>query len=226
VTCNALESRIRARCDSRTIRQSQSVLVDWINEAIAALENLLLDEDSVLRGTTTTGNIVSGTQTTAVPSDLLKLVGVQIKDTDGYWYWLESCPLQEIETRDTSTDRRGMRYTLYGDDLHFDKIPGWSEIDGVKFWYVPSHTNISGTGTYDGVNGWDEYVVAQVVVWVKEKAEKDITSAAALLGLAEKKVLRAARKRNRGQPDRIRITRGFGGMRDYRWRRGHFPRGP
>lgn len=226
-SAQALLDRIRARCDSRTIRQDNTILIDWINEAIAELWEVVSNANPRWRFEAFTPiNIVAGTQDYGLPDACFRVGRVDLLLDTGDWVPITNCQFMEVEFR-TSTNRVGtrvgMRYALNGERLYFERNPSWSKTGGMKIWGTPIAPKFD-TGnlseTMDFFNGWDRYVVNKVIVDWAQADQRTVEAALALLTKAEQEVLSAATRKDIGQGKRLRLVdpgRGIGSLRRRRW---------
>lgn len=196
-TLSQLRTRILDVTDKREQRFSQSVLNTWINQAICEFEDAVLEVQDTYNLKSDTINIVSGTYDYSLPSDFYRLRGVDIYDGT-YWYSMKPFNFDTRNDRQvtsgTSTD---MVYLIYQNYIRLQPTPGYSRTNGLRVWYVPVHTDLSGdSDTYDGVNGWEDFVVYSVGLRIREAEEEDASLMASLLGQARARIQKAASYRD------------------------------
>ena len=221
ITMAGLLTRIRSRYDSRSIRQDNNVLTDWCEEAMVDLIDLVHEVNPSYFVEYGTIDVVSGTQNynldAALTPNIYKAYGVQIKQANGDYDWIERVPWQNIVTPSQATaNRSGVGYCVMGDELWLSDKPNWAETAGIRIAYVP----IPVAGAYDpfdGIMGWEEYVVLTVVVQAKEADEKDSTSTQRLLARKEAQIRRRAKIRDMGNPPKMRLSSAGGNERLRRW---------
>jgi len=219
-TATLLEMRNRAYqrggFENATARFPTAEVNALINESIADLW------DQVLRArgfdkyeTTTTVTTSAGTSTYALSWMFYELLGVSINPGSG----LRSYPLERFmalerpELADTSVPRTGYPYyyKLLGDNIELLPIPQGAY--SVELRYIPAATRlVSDSDTFDGINGWEEWVVVDVVRKMATK-ERDWEFVAALQGdlsrLAER-IRTLAGARDRAGKQRVVDVRGRG----------------
>jgi len=223
-TLQALLDRIRSRCDSRSIRQSDLVLTDWINEAITELWEIVSNANPTWMFREFPAiNIVQGTQSYVVPTDCFRVGRVDLLQDSGDWFSMTNCTFMEVEFTQASTaPRGGMRYSLVGENLYLERSPGWSQVGGLKIWGIPVPEKLTQSGqTMDFIHGWERYVVNKVIVDWSQADQRVVEAAAVLLGKAEQQILSAATRRDIGQGVRLRLVDPGGGIGGLRAKRGH-----
>jgi hypothetical protein len=87
--------------------------------------------------------------------------------------------------------------------IRFEPDPGGRVY---RLWYVRASPS-EGNTEYDGVNGWEEYVIADVAIKMMIKSESDPSAAMALKSEAEARINRMAPKRDQGRPVQVADTR-------------------
>jgi hypothetical protein len=161
-TLTLLRTEVRQRADieSATTRFPDSELTRYINQGIAELYDLLVDargrsyyRKSTPQSITTTVDTV----TYALSSDFYKLIAVRNEDS----FPLSNFgPVEEADLAfDSSTVDRPLFYDLQG--AYIALRPYHRAGYTVIVDYVPCATQLSSDGdTFDGINGWEDYVVA------------------------------------------------------------------
>jgi hypothetical protein len=61
---------------------------------------------------------------------------------------------------------------------------------------------------YDGINGWEDWVIWTVAMWMAQKEERDITPFQSQLGMLEQRILDLAGARSVGDPERVVDVKG------------------
>lgn len=181
---------------------------DMINESVAELYDVLrccYGQDYYVKTFAITTTAV--TDTYALPTDFLSLLGVDVafgqniiltarpfmwNERNRYkWYpgWVYSQPVF---------------YRLQAGSIKF--IPAPQGGYAITLWYVPTPTPlVAPSDTFDGIAGWEEYVVLDVAIKALTK-DGDLETAGALLG--QKAAMRArieaaAGARDVGAPERV-----------------------
>jgi len=205
-----LRDRIRRLADVRsTVRWTDAIINDLINEAVPELQDLILSENDTYLLTFEQKNIVAGTASVALPTDFYKLRGVDILDSSGEWRTLQRFNFQARWSTDSQiTARTDLMYSVQGDTLVFHAEPGWSQTNGVMIWYWYILADLINDITeFNGQNGWDKWIVYKVAIEIMVADEQDITSMAALLGAQEQRIRKAASVRDRANPPVVRDVR-------------------
>lgn len=183
-------------------------ITEYINKSIAELYDLLLTttygDDYFVSSTTitltgaTTYNLV-----TAIPT-FYKLKGVDIQD-GSQWRTLRPFMFAERNRqRNAAIDIVDQyRYRLVGNNLQFEtNAPPASGT--IKVWFVPVATSLAlGSDTFDGVNGWEEYVVLDAAIKCLLKEESDATALMKLKQMQLERIMAAAPNRNAAEPQRV-----------------------
>lgn len=134
---------------------------------------------------TTTGQ----TDTYALPADFFKLLGVDLQRYPGQVSnpssWVTIWQFNFAQRNNYSLPGlRGswagtMRYRLRGDNIVFQPCPAASQT--LRLWYAPVFTPlVDDDDAFDGVNGWEEWVVNDVALKALVKDESDLSGVGAL----------------------------------------------
>lgn len=179
-----------------------------VNQRIAQLYGKLVrargDEYYAVKATPST---VAGVDTVALAAAFFKLLYVSAK-IGGRWVPLERFELQEADDyQDSSWNLvRVPRYRTMGGNLLLRPVP-----DGVfelQVWYVPHATVLVADGdTFDGINGWEDYVTIGTAIDLKAKEESDTKDLQVELARMDAEITALADTRDEGQPARIRDVR-------------------
>lgn len=177
VTLTALQTAVRQRVNLENSGfVTDAELTDLINRAVAELHDVLAGINGDMRlekesSITTSAN----TRTYALPSDFLTVTSV--------WFDAGTGQLVKIEPympREAQDDWQAsgwsylsrVTYRLQGANIRFVPLPSGRYTVTLK--YIPTSTVLSSGGdTIDSVNGWDEWVLAQVCALVCAKSESD-----------------------------------------------------
>lgn len=188
---------------------SDTEITEYINKSIAELYDLLLTttygDDYFLTSDTITLTGATEYNLATETADFYKLKGVDIQD-GGVWRSLKPFMFQERNRQRTVSaptlaDR--YRYRLVGTKLRFetnDPPPSGT----IKIWYVPVYTPlVSGSDTFDGVNGWEEYVILDAAAKCLLKEESDASALLQLKAAQAKRIIDTAPNRDAGEPQRV-----------------------
>lgn len=204
VTLTALTSRIRERGEFASGYISDAVLKDWINESIAELYDLIcsVSKDYYLSSQTVT--VSSGTNSYDLATAFYKCIGVDIIDGSGQTRNMQRYNFSERnQYQNSGSDKTVTRYRVQGSKLYLEPTPTYS--GSITVWYVPVPTLLSATtDTLDGILGWDEYVVLDVLMKCAAKEESDVSVFAAQKEAVKKRILNMASERDVGEAPRVR----------------------
>lgn len=142
----------------------------------------------------------------ALPSDFLKLLGVDIRDGSD-WVTMRSFTFGERNkyTKALTAPRYGathLRYRINGDNLWLMPQPdaGLS----LQVWYVPRMTELSlDADVAKGVSGWLEYVIVDAAIKCLQKEESDVSVLLAQKQALIQRIESAAGSRDAGAPPRV-----------------------
>jgi len=183
-------------------------ITEYINKSIAELYDLLLTttygDDYFVSSTNIT---LTGATTYSLTSNIptfYKLKGVDIQD-GGQWRTLRPFMFAERNRqRNAAIDIIDQyRYRLVGNNLQFEtNAPPASGT--IKVWYVPAATLLTtGSDTFDGVNGWEEYVVLDAAIKCLVKEESDVSALVKFKEDQLQRIMAAAPNRNAAEPQRV-----------------------
>jgi hypothetical protein len=192
VTLANLRTRIRNRGEWLDTYISDAEILAMVNASIAQLHNIItgLDPDYFL--SSDDSNVVSGTATYALATDCFKPKGVDLN-----------------QLQSGAGERLWTRYRIEGSNIRLMPTPGWSETNGLRLWYIPTPTVLSAdSDTYDGISGFDEWVVLNCCVMCAAKEGSDTSVFMAQKKEVERLVRSAAAIRDIGEPDMVRDVYG------------------
>jgi len=201
VTFIEMKTRARQRADmenSTFIKESE--LNFYINDSLAELYDILVQKfgaNYYLKQFTIT--TAPGVLEYDLPVDFYKINGVDLVrgNSDSN---LTLKPFMFIE-RNSRTFFDNYRYRLLGNKIHFLDPDASREI---LVWYVPiSERLVLDTDTFDGINGYEEYVIIDAAIKMKEKEESDIQGLLVSKQMMNKRIEEAAENRDEGSSDRV-----------------------
>lgn len=198
VTVASLRTRIRQRADVETADQANSIVTTdeldtVINEAYRALYDIIANHAGPHYYATSAS--VSPSSFT-LPADFYRALGVDLPN-----FWGTSRPYSLRRFSFAERNRRAGALFAAGYDPPTYRIEGgvirWeptsaAPTSAVTLWYIPTPAALATGGSFDGVNGWDEFVVCWGVRYVKEKQEEDSGPAILKLREAEARVRESA----------------------------------
>lgn len=144
----------------------------------------------------------------ALPTDFFKLLGVdlQVSGTSNYL----TLPRFNFGERNqyslpgiqTFAGRTNMKYRLRGNFIWFIPLPTSGMV--LRMWYVPRFTPlVNPTDSFDGINGWEEFVVNDAAMKALAKEESDISSIMAMQQVQERRLDNIMENRDAGSPSTV-----------------------
>ena len=206
-TLSSLISDVRLRIDRQNSQYvSDTELTEYINQSITELYDMLV----AARGhgyymKSSTIATVGGTDAYDLPADFYECTGVDALIAG-----------DTVTLRPFMFDERNMfkvagiwspalpiYYRLRDAKITF--IPTPSGIYTVTLWYIPAcpRLNFENPNSFDGINGWEEYVVCDAAAKAKEKEGLDSTALVARLARLTRRIEGLAVQRDVGKPERV-----------------------
>lgn len=178
LTLAQIRTQARQRADMEISQfVTDSELTNYVNSSIAELYDILVSrfEDYYILDTTAT--VANGADTIALPADFYKLKGLDYDVGGGQYETVRS--FQFVERNETYDPGFGtfprMRYRVLGSVLKLtppDFAPG-----DYRIWYIPRFTAlVNDADTFDGINGWTEYVIVDCAIKMLNKEESDASA--------------------------------------------------
>lgn len=169
-------TEVRNRGEYRAPYITDTELNSYINASVAHLYDILVEQDPSRYLTQGTISVVSGTESYALPATFYKAISVNIPytgSTSGYVVarrigWQE----RHHYASGIGSNKETTYYSIRGGNIYFWPTPTWT--DTVQFEFIPVYTTLTNdTDTFDCVNGWEEWVVADVLAKCAAKADDD-----------------------------------------------------
>lgn len=217
-TVAQLTADIRARADMETDDGDDEFVTDtmilgWINLAIAELVEIIIAETEELWGVPGLGITVSSTGVTSqgvdrydLASDVFKPIGVDISYDGGVnWQTCERFPFAERNNQ-RSLYGNVPRYAFVGNKLMFAPTP--QGVISYRYWYLPTFTPLT-NGSFDFVHGWDDWVACRVAIRCLQKEESDTSALERDLALIRMRIIEGCKVRDQGAPARWADVRGM-----------------
>lgn len=177
VTLSELRTQARQRADmvgSNFV--SDSELNGYINASIAELYDLLVlnyGEEYFTSPTAHTFSTSSGTDMYDLPATFYKLSGIDVL-VGSRWVPIKKYQFKERNRGQDGSRVRDARYRLHGSKVRFTPEPTGTH--SVRMWYIPAPTKLSlDADTFDGISGWEEYVVVDAAMKMLSKEESDVS---------------------------------------------------
>lgn len=211
------EARQRAEMENSTF-VTDAELTRYINTAANKLYGkLVAARGDAYYATTATTVTVAGTATVALPSAFYKLLLPQVT-VSGVPRTLRRLDLEMVEAYGTTTGvpERAM---VMGSNLLLRPIP--DAVYTITFWYLPYLTQLSADGdTFDGIAGWENYVVLSAAISCLNKEESDTSGLMTELALIETEIQALSGERDHAAPSTIRDVSPLPWTSPDPWRRG------
>lgn len=177
-TLAELRTEARQRADMETDDSfiADAELTRMVNQSIRELYDLLVEAlGQEYFYTTATIATVAGTTAYALPTAFYKLLGVDLSLGNGEYMELRSFQFHERNNTIPGLGwgyPDGPRYRIMGANIHFRPAP--TGVESILVHYIPYPTSLSGdTDTFDGINGWEEYVIVDCAAKMLEKEESE-----------------------------------------------------
>jgi hypothetical protein len=204
ITLSALRSRIRERGEIDNNYISDAVLNDWINESLADLYDQIVATSSDYFLDSSNINVVSGTDAYALPATFYKALGVDVNE-GGQWFSMRRFNWGERNTFNvvSGQNQRTSGYRIMGGNLRIIPSPSWSST--VRLWFIPAPPKlVLDADTWDGIAGWEEFAVLDVLIKFYGKEESDPSVFIAQRDNCLKRIVSLATDRDEGEPKRVR----------------------
>jgi hypothetical protein len=192
---------------------------EWINQGYAKLVDLLVGANPDWYLADVEIQTTPGTREYAVPDDFYQVRGVDMVLSAEHVVTLEpfnfldrnrhqdQWPPPRWTDVETRVRYRVLRKGIDGDEtrLRFEPDPLGKLY---RLWYVRAAQDLEDDADeLDGVNGYEEFIVADVAMKMMVKAETDPSPAMALKAEAVDRINEMARKRDQGRPVQVADTR-------------------
>lgn len=141
-----------------------------------------------------------------LPTNFYKFVGVDYVDAGGRIFPLKKFLFREREkyTNYSSANNQGynLRYRILGNKIRFMPTP--TSVFTIKLSFIPTPVvPEDDADTYDFIQGWEDYVIWDVVTKCLMKEESDPSAALRERESAKEKVMRMRENRDANEADRI-----------------------
>lgn len=159
-------------------------------------------------------SLISGTATYAVPSDFLTMLLVEYVDGAGYRYALRSFMMQERPWQQNGGTsglypgvqplrwRMGRRASTAIQQIEFSPTP--TQAMTVEIEYIPVLPQlVNDTDLLEGTNGWDDFIVWDVVVGLLTRDNSDPSMAMAERENERRRIQQMASVTAQTEPERI-----------------------
>lgn len=222
VTLATFRQRARERADmvnSKFITDAE--LNTYINGSLTELYDLLLSSRGenyyidVYSFTTS-----SSTDTYPLPNNFYKLMGVDYVTSTTQAITLKAFRWQERNRfREPFYNQRiyNLMYQIRNNNLVFIPTPNGNQ--QIKVWYIPRTQELTlDTDTFDGINGFEEYVVVDAAIKMRVKEESSVDELLLAKQKLEERIRSMSSGRDSTEPARVVDTdRSYVGYRNNVW---------
>lgn len=211
---------LRDACKDRADMQNSNFVSDsewnrYINSAAKELYGLLTSKGLLYTTVSDTISTNGTDDTYSLPSDFYKLSGVDY-NVDGLPYPMEAYTFEDRHRFTDQSPQQILRYLLVGQDkIRFNPVPNPQTI---TIWYEPVLATLASDGdTFNGINGWEEYVIVRAAMWALLKEESDVSALASDLAFLRDRIETESNNRDQGPAGMVTdVNRDFD-KRRLRW---------
>lgn len=179
VTLLSMRTQARQRADMETSAfVSDSELNGYINAGIKKIYDALTNAGEFYYTAFSDIAVLPNVKSYALPASFYKLLGVDlILDANGNAVTLKPFSFSQRNSYlFTPTwnvvGLSYLRYMIQGNNISF--VPNPIGNQTVRVHYVPAFTNLSlDADTFDGINGWEEFVILDAAIKMLAKEESD-----------------------------------------------------
>jgi len=169
VTLSNMRAQVRQRADIENSNVCTNSEIDThINSAIRDLYDMLVQADEDYYTISSTIAATGLTATYSLPTNFYKLKGVDYP-VNGI-----QAPMEKYSFMDRNKYIYNdviLRYRIVGSNIVFTPIPAAQTI---TLWYVPAPADLAAdSDTFDGINGWEDFVVVDAAIKCVIKQEQD-----------------------------------------------------
>lgn len=191
---------------------SDAELTEYVNNGAQDLyDKLVAARGHEFYAATDTFSTVAGTTDYALPADWYSTIVLVATDGGGTYQRLRAWNYDDYHEL-LNTQVQGTAYTCRArvSDTNVVLLPAPTEVFTVRHVYIPTFTRLaSDSDTFDGINGWEEYVVlwaARAMLTKEESLEQAAAIGGDLMGLA-KRIEDLAEHRHSTEPDMVQDLR-------------------
>ena len=206
-TLTQFRTRVRERANMEGSQFVTDVeLTGYINSSASELYDLLVSRFADYYLSDTAVTVTTGSSI-PLPVNFYKLRGLDLDLGGGDYQTLRQFNFSE---RNKATDdlrllRRGvsqLRYRVQGNTISL--TPADQATNSYRVWFVPlMPLLVADADSFDGVNGWEEYVVVDAAIKCLQKEESSTTDLERQKGALVKRIEAMAADRDAGEPQRL-----------------------
>lgn len=217
VTLASMLTRARrlAQMEGGTTFVTDAEVEQWLNDGLRDLYDLLIaargEDYYAVSAAVTYSALIDGW---ALPAAFYRAMEVVLYDGSTYY----SAPRAEVAdlARSWNVHANGgassladCSYRLTETEIELMPMPAAKTTTVVNLYYLPTLTTVGTGGSFDGINGWEEYAVLSAAIrMLKKEGTLDIAQALEVeRARIEQRIGRLASTRDAGRPKRIADTR-------------------
>lgn len=219
ILASTLRDAALRRADLKSSAQTtafitESEALDMVNAAASELHDLLVTTYSDYFQKSSDLSFAAGVEYASLPSDFYKALGAWWLD-GGLRRRIDQFMLDELSDHTdalglSTADNGFARYRIAGGRMYLSPAPNAAMT--IQLWYVPQLAKMTATddlnasGFENGaiVNGWEEYIVIDAAIQMREKAEMSTAGLWARKNALAARIRAAAQIRDAGKPQRVR----------------------
>jgi hypothetical protein len=205
------DSYLRADLVGATDRHPRVSVLRYVNQGCTELYDLLVEARgrAYYRATPSTITTTANTTRYALPAAFYRLISIRVSGRGGYC--LDTFdPQDEPMLRDPSvTAEKPTRYELQPG--YVELLPLHRGSLSIIVDYVPVFTDLAdSSGTFDGINGWEQYVVefAAREMLLKDGEKSDASDCTQKMAALAMRIGKLAPKRDAFRAERVKNVRG------------------
>lgn len=205
------DSYLRADLVGATDRHPRVSVLRYVNQGCTELYDLLVEARgrAYFRATPSTITTAASTTRYALPAAFYRLISIRVSGRGGYC--LDTFdPQDEPMLRDPSvTAEKPTRYELQPG--YVELLPLHRGSLSIIVDYVPTFTDLAdSSGTFDGINGWEQYPVefAAREMLLKDGEKSDAADCTQKMTALAMRIGKLAPKRDAFRAERVKNVRG------------------
>ena len=211
------QTEVRNRGEYRAPYITDTELTSYINASISHLYDILAEQDPARYLTSSNISVVSGTESYALPATFYKAVSVNIPHASSPTGYIlaRRIPWQERHyfSNNVPSDQDSTCYSIRGGSIYFWPPPKWTAT--VVLEHIPAYTTLVSAGdTFDCENGYEEWIICDVLVKCAAKADDNGEPWERQQAKVENRI-RAAGDIDHARPKTVSNVNMYGGYRGY-----------
>lgn len=218
VNVSDLITSVRRRANMENTQfVTDAEIITYLDQANRKFYNLLVTEFENWFVSETTFPTVDGVAEYTLPTDLYKLLGVDLVDAGGRAFTMRPFELNERNRIVHTWIGKPVRYILKGTKIVLVPTPSGGS-QNIKLLYVPSPTAITlSSQTIEVFNGFDEYIALDSAIRCLMKEESDTALLERERAYMEQQIIELMRGRDAGFPKRVTDLATLNDRSFFRW---------